>query len=544
MVLLNNNENMKAYLTRLIGQNGWLSPLRFDTFRALWLTWLIANICMWMNDVAAAWTMTSLTTSTTLIALVQTASSLPVLLLGVPSGAVADIVNRKHYFVFTQIWLAINATVLMLCLTIGTLGPYSLLLLTFTNGIGLAMRWPIFAAVVPDLVPKDSLQPALALNAIAMNTSRIVGPLVAGSIIAIAGSQYVFALNMVLSLITTAIVMRWQYQNYVPTLPGERFLGAMRVGMQHVWQSNRMRVILVRAFLFFLQSTGLIALLPVIAKDHFEGGANTFTLLLSCLGLGAIIAGSQLPLIRRRIKSSDLINYGVVVLCLASAGVVLSPNLWIATPLMMICGMAWIAVANSLTTAAQLTLPSWVRARGMSIYQMSLMGGSALGAGIWGKLASELDVTSSILISSVFGLVSLFLIRKLRIDKHAIEDLTPVCPLERPHLSNDIELRAGPVLISIEYRIDKDHLEEFKKIMGQTRKSRLRQGALSWSLFEDTEHIGKFIENFIFETWADYLRRFDRFTAEDLAMQEERHRHHLDTHPPKVTRRIASQLKD
>jgi MFS family permease len=156
---------MKAYLTRFIGQNGWLSPLRFDTFRALWLTWLIANICMWMNDVAAAWTMTSLTTSTTLIALVQTASSLPVLLLGVPSGAIADIVNRKHYFVFTQIWLAINATVLMLCLTIGTLGPYSLLLLTFTNGIGLAMRWPIFAAVVPDLVPKDSLQPALALNA-------------------------------------------------------------------------------------------------------------------------------------------------------------------------------------------------------------------------------------------------------------------------------------------------------------------------------------------------------------------------------------------
>ena len=535
---------MKAYLTRFIGQNGWLSPLRFDTFRALWLTWLIANICMWMNDVAAAWTMTSLTTSTTLIALVQTASSLPVLLLGVPSGAIADIVNRKHYFVFTQIWLAINATVLMLCLTIGTLGPYSLLLLTFTNGIGLAMRWPIFAAVVPDLVPKDSLQPALALNAIAMNTSRIVGPLAAGSIIAIAGSQYVFALNMVLSLITTAIVMRWQYQNYVPTLPGERFLGAMRVGMQHVWQSNRMRVILVRAFLFFFQSTGLIALLPVIAKDHFEGGANTFTLLLSCLGLGAIIAGSQLPHIRKRIKSSDLINYGVVILCIACAGVVLSPKLWIAAPLMMICGAAWIAVANSLTTAAQLTLPGWVRARGMSIYQMSLMGGSALGAGIWGKLASELDVTSSILMSSAFGLVSLFLIRHLRIDKHAIEDLTPVCPLERPHLSKDIELRSGPVLISIEYCIHKDHLEEFKKIMGHTRKSRLRQGALSWSLFEDAEHVGKFIENFIFETWADYLRRFDRFTAEDLAMQEERHRHHLDTHPPKVTRRIAAQLKD
>lgn len=535
---------MKTYLLRLIGQDSWLSPLRFDGFRALWLTWLIANICMWMNDVAAAWTMTSLTTSTTLIALVQTASSLPVLLLGLPSGAIADIVNRKHYFVFTQIWLAINATVLMLFLAIGTLGPYTLLLLTFTNGIGLAMRWPIFAAVVPELVPKDSLQPALALNAIAMNTSRIIGPLVAGFIIAIAGSQYVFGLNMILSLITTVIVLRWQYQNYVPTLPGERFIGAMRVGVQHVWQSNRMRIIIIRAFLFFLQSTGLIALLPVIAKDHFEGGAGTFTLLLSCLGLGAIIAGTQIPRIRKRFKSSNLVNYGVIVLCIACAGVVLAPNIWIASPLMLVCGMAWLTVANSLTTSAQLTLPGWVRARGMSIYQMSLMAGSALGAAVWGKLASELDVTSSILVSSIFGLMTLFLIRNYRIDKHAADDMTPVCPLERPYATKDIDLQAGPVVISIEYHVHKDQLEQFREVMARARKSRLRQGALSWSLFEDAEQIGKFIENFVFETWADYLRRFDRFTVQDLAMQEERQKYHIDSQPPKITRKIASRLKD
>ena len=156
-------------------------------FRSLWSVWLVANICMWMNDVAAAWTMTSLTTSATLIALVQTASSLPVLLLGIPSGALADIINRKHYFLFAQIWLATNATALMLFLAFDGLNPYLLLLLTFTNGIGLAMRWPIFAAIVPDLVPRDILPSALALNAIAMNTSRIVGPLTAGAIIAAAG---------------------------------------------------------------------------------------------------------------------------------------------------------------------------------------------------------------------------------------------------------------------------------------------------------------------------------------------------------------------
>ena len=198
-----------------------------------------------MNDVAAAWTMTSLTTSATLIALVQTASSLPVLLLGIPSGALADIINRKNYFLFAQIWLATNATALMLFLAFDALNPYLLLLLTFTNGIGLAMRWPIFAAIVPELVPRDILPSALALNAIAMNTSRIIGPLTAGAIIAAAGSKYVFALNMILSLITTIIVMRWKYQNYVSALPGERFVGAMRVGMQHAWQSNRMRTIIL-----------------------------------------------------------------------------------------------------------------------------------------------------------------------------------------------------------------------------------------------------------------------------------------------------------
>ena len=184
---------MKPLPTQTLISEGWLAPLRHTVFRSLWTVWLTANICLWMNDVAAAWTMTSLTTSATLIALVQTASSLPVLLLGVPSGALADIINRKHYFVFAQIWLATNATALMLSLVFGVLSPYLLLFLTFTNGIGLAMRWPIFAAIVPEIVPRESLSSALALNAIAMNTSRIVGPLTAGAIIAAAGSTYVFA---------------------------------------------------------------------------------------------------------------------------------------------------------------------------------------------------------------------------------------------------------------------------------------------------------------------------------------------------------------
>lgn len=533
--------NLPTQTTRT---EGWLSPLKLSVFRSMWSVWFVANICMWMNDVAAAWTMTSLTTSATLIALVQTASSLPVLLLGIPSGALADIINRKNYFVFAQIWLATNATALMLFMAFDALNPYLLLLLTFTNGIGLAMRWPIFAAIVPEIVPRDTLPSALALNAIAMNTSRIIGPLTAGAIIAAAGTKYVFALNMILSLVTTIMVMRWKYQNYVSALPGERFVGAMRVGMQYAWQSNRMRIIIARGFLFFFQSTGLIALLPVVAKDHFQGDADVFTLLLACLGLGAIIAGTQLPRVRKRIKSSNLITYALITLTISSTGVVIAPDLWMASVLMMICGAAWISVANSLTLSAQMSLPGWVRARGMSIYQMGLMGGSALGAATWGKLATEFGVVGSIVMSSIFGFLVLFFIRKHRIDKHPLEDFTPVCPLERPHPTADIDMDAGPVMISIEYQILPEKAEEFTKIMAKSRKSRLRQGALSWSLFHDAEHIGKFVEYYVFNTWADYLRRFDRFTAEDLKMQEERHHFHIEAHAPKITRRVSAAIKD
>ena len=497
---------------------------------------------MWMNDVAAAWMMTTLTTSPLLIALVQTASNLPVLLLGVPSGALADILNRKKYFVFTQVWLAINATALTVLLIFDLLDAQLLLFFTFINGIGLAMRWPVFAVIVPELVNREHLAPAVTLNGLAMNASRIIGPLIAGILIASLGSQYVFALNMFLCLITTYVVLQWKYQHFESALPGERFLGAMRLGIQYVRQSTRIRFILIRAFLFYFQASCMIALLPLLAKTHFQGSANTFTLLMSCLGLGAILAGTQLPRFRNRFNNNELANYGIVVLSLSSVCVVLVPSLWQASPLMIVYGMAWFTVANSLTVTAQFSLPSWIRARAMSFYQMSLMGGSALGAAVWGKVADHTGVVTSLNLAAVFGLASMFYIIKLVITAQDDTDLAPVCPLERPKPSKAIDHFEGPVMISIEYHIDASRLEEFKKIIHQTKVARIKQGALSWSLFSDAEHPGQVIEYFVYETWADYLRRFDRFTAADLHLQEERSKFHIDSEPPKIVRRIAIQL--
>ncbi|MBS0301292.1 MAG: MFS transporter, partial [Proteobacteria bacterium] len=214
-----------------------LAPLYQPVFRMLWLTWLVANTCMWMNDVATAWLMTTLTSSPALVALVQTASTLPVFLLGLPSGALADILDRRRYFMATQFWVAGVAIVLCLAVLAGGLNAYLLLALTFANGIGMAMRWPVFSAIVPELVNRHQLPAALALNGIAMNASRIIGPLLAGAIIAGAGSAWVFVLNALLSLIAGFTIMRWRRQPTPNPLGRERLYSAMRVGLQFVRES-------------------------------------------------------------------------------------------------------------------------------------------------------------------------------------------------------------------------------------------------------------------------------------------------------------------
>lgn len=523
---------------------GWLSPLRHATFRSLWLVWLSANICMWMNDVTAAWVMTFLTDSATLIALVQTASSLPVLLLGVPSGALADILNKKSYFIFTQIWLTINASILFFLALFNLLNPYLLLFLTFTNGVGLAMRWPIFSSIVPNLVPKNVLPPALALNGIAMNLSRIFGPLIAGVIISFAGPEFVFATNVFISLISTIWILKWRYEHSISALPPERLFSAMRLGVQFALQTNQIRFVLLRAFCFYFQSSGILALLPIIAKSNLNGGANTFTLLLSFLGVGAIFSGYLLPKLRIRFNTTQLSNYGVFVLAISAIGLAFSRSTYVAAVMSFFCGMAWMCIANSLTTSAQLSLPNWVRARGMSLYQIGLMTGSALGAASWGLITDYANVTIGLLASGIFGLLVLIFIHKTFIHNFLSDESLPICPLERPPSNSSVNPAAGPVMISIEYHVPKNNIPEFKVVMKEIRQSRKRQGCISWSLFRDAENTEIYTENFTFFNWGDYLRRFDRFTSSDLALHERRDLLQKNNQQPIIKRRVGFPIDD
>jgi MFS family permease len=518
-----------------------LSPLKGPVFRGLWFAWLAANLTMWMNDVAAAWLMTSLTTSPVMVALVQTASTLPVFLLGLPSGALADILDRRRYFAATQLWVAVNALLLAGLSLTGHLTAPLLLLLTFSNGVGLAMRWPVFAAIVPQVVPRAELPAALALNGIAMNLSRVVGPVGAGALLAAISPAAVFVLNAVLALAAFVLILRWKSVPRTSALPGERFVGAMRVGLNFALQSPRLKVVLLRVFLFFLQSTALMALLPLVARGLHGGGAATFTVMLSCVGAGAIAAALYFPRWRERFSRDQFVRIGTLAHAALSCLIVLVPEIWVALPAMVVLGMAWISVANSLAIAAQMAMPDWVRARGMSIFQVALMGGAAAGSLLWGQVAALLDVRGAVLGAAAFGAVALLLTRKLSVDGGADLDFSPAPTRSGPEPAQAVAAEDGPVMVTLEYQIDPARAQAFADVMQRTRRARLRQGALSWGLFRDVAVPGRYVEYFVDENWLEHQRRLERFTAFDAGLREERLAFHIGTEPPVLRRYVADE---
>lgn len=517
-----------------------LGPLRLPVYRMLWLVWFAANTSMWMNDVAAAWLMTSLAPTPLWVALVQAASTLPVFLLALPSGALADIVDRRRFLMLTQFWLAGIAGVICAAVLLDVMTAPLLLLLTFANGIGMAMRWPVFAAILPEVLPRPLLPQGLTLSGIAMNGSRIVGPLVAGAIIAGAGSAWVFVLNVVLSLAAAVTVMRWRREHRESPLGRERLGSAMRVGLQFVRQSKRMRGVLLRISLFFFHSTAIMALLPLLARALPGGSAGTFTVLLASMGSGAILAALFMPRLRQWLPGPRLVYGGTVVQALCAVTLSYATSLYVAVPAMMVSGMAWITAANAMSVAAQMSLPDWVRARGMSIFQMSLMGATAAGAAVWGQIATVYGIHDALIVSAISSVLLMTLAVRLTPDRGTEEDLTPSNVLKVPDLPHPP--RPGRIMVRIEYLIDPSRSAEFRDVMEATRRSRLQQGALDWQLLHDLNEPRRYVEQIVDETWTEHLRRFDRVTAADTLLRDTRMLFHVGGEPPRVTRYLVEVM--
>jgi predicted MFS family arabinose efflux permease len=511
------------------------SPFKARTYRRLWGVWLIANLCMWMNDVTAAWIMTSIASSPVWVALVQTAATLPIFFLALPSGALADGLDRRKYLIAIQAWVAAVACVLAFLKFMDFLTPPALLALLFANGIGLAMRWPLFSAILPGLVGKEQLPAALGLNSVAMNVSRIVGPLIAGVIIGFAGSTWVFVVNAMLSVAAALIVAKWEHEHKPHPLGRESVIHSTRVGVQYVLQSSPLKNALLRVWIYFFGSSGLVAMLPLVARGIRSDGAEVFSMLLAAMGIGAIVSMTVLPRLIKRYSRDALILRAALLQAGAMLTVAQTDSLWLVLPAMVVHGMTSIAIANTLTVSFQISLPDWVRARGMSAYFMTMMGAVACGAAFWGKMASWSTVSMSVTVAATLGLAILAAVMRIRPDSGPIGDLSPRKIFEPP--KHPEPPARGHILISIEYLVDPASADEFRKLMiDEGRASRLRQGAISWKLLRDLNNSGRFLEITTERSWIDHLRRFDRITGVDADLHDRKMRYHIGSEPPRIAR--------
>ncbi|MEC3768787.1 MFS transporter [Cupriavidus sp. SS-3] len=387
-------------------------PLRNRRFSVLWSVWVAANVCVWMCDVAAAWLMTTLTDSKTLVALVQTATALPAFLLALPGGALADQVDRRRWFLVTLLCTAATTTALAVVTYTDTLNTPLLLALVFAGGVGAALRWPAFSALLPEVVSRPELPQAMALHGLAVHGGRVGGPLVAGLFLAMWGGASVFFLGALLSLTSALVIWKWDYEGPPRKRRTVRFPQAIRAGLRYAWRSCRLRAATVRIWVLFTTVTALMALLPLLARAYGIGSAMVYTTLLACVGAGAMTAVMVLPRLRARFGSQRIVTEGSLVLGMAIAGVGLAPHAWLAAPILLICGAGWIAIGNSLNVSAQLALPDRLRARGMAVFFMAAMGGGASGAAAFGALADHIGVRAALLVLALMTFALACLMRR------------------------------------------------------------------------------------------------------------------------------------
>jgi MFS family permease/quinol monooxygenase YgiN len=515
-----------------------LTPLQFAPFRGIWLSWLTVMLGYWMNEIAAAWTMTSLTRDALWVALVPASGTLPIFLFATLAGALADLVDRRSIVLVCQVIAAIASFALFALLKMSLLSPGLLIGVLLAHGMSFAFRFPSFAAAVSESAPREEIPKAIALNTMATNIARVAGPIVAGGLLAFADAGWVFLFNGVLSLAVVAGLKLWPKTSRASGLPAERLFGAVRLGFRFVRASPAVLAAVNKAAFFFFFSVVALALMPVLAKTRFAGSASTYSLLMVAFGAGAVFTSLRFAWLRSRWSTNRLWRWASEANISACAVFALAPNIPIALVAAVIAGGSWMCVASSMQIAAQSALPPWVRARGIAVHQTAVMGASAAGAIAWGSVASHFGVTAAFMLAAVVGMaLTAALLRKQVGDVAAAHAELAGLDLAG-ELSFPISPEQGPVVIAITFRVAVDQQKKFLALSRESRASRLRHGAISWTLLRDPNDAELFIEHFIFESWADRLRQLDHASQADEELRQRKRA--LCVEPPSISRWIAA----
>lgn len=506
--------NMAAAQAALLG------PLQGRVFRAIWIATVASNIGTWMQEVGAAWLMTTLTPDPFMVAMVQAATALPIFLFALPAGALADMVDRRRLLLTVQAGMLVVAAALAALSGAGLVTPWPLLACTFLLGLGAAFSAPAWQAVTPELVPPAQLTAAVALNSLGINVARAIGPALGGLLVALYGPALAFALNALSFVGVLIILYRWRRAPTAHGLPAERFLAAMRAGVRYARRAPPLRVVLVRAGAFFLFASALWALLPSVARGPLQLGAGGFGLLLGAVGLGAVLGASQLPALQRVVSTNQRVALASVLLAACTTGLALVQHLGLALGLMLLTGVAWILALSTLNVAAQGAAPAWVRGRVLATYLMVLFGGMALGSALWGQIAQIWGSATALLSAALGQILALLLSARYRLTDGPGADNAPSGHWPAPLVDDQVQPDQGPVLVTIEYRVDPALHAEFTSLARALGQARRRDGAFSWYLLRDAADPQRIVETFMTESWLEHLRQHERITEADRALQE------------------------
>ena len=474
-----------------------------------------------MHLVAVGWLMTTLTSSVTLIALVQTAIAVPTLVLALPGGALADMVDRRRMIIATQAWQVVTAAALAIVTLTDVATPGLVLALTLALGVGAALGLPVFWAITPEIVGRAELPAALALNSAGVTLAQAVGPALGGLLVASAGAGVVFLLNAGSFLVVVGVITAWRRTPSVSALPREHVVEAVRAGLRYVRNAPPLQVVLVRTAAHAFCYSVLPALLVVAARTRLDVGAAGYGVLFGCFGAGGAIGAVLLTRVRAHISTDRLMVLAGTTLAAALVALGTLRSFAALLPVMVLGGAGSVMVMSSLNIAVQSVLPDWVRGRGLALQLLTFQAALAAGAVCWGAMAANVSVSAA-LIAAAAAMVGAHVVSALAGLRLAIADdvdLAPASWLE-PQFVLEPDPSDGPILIEIEYRIALEQTPEFLEAMRQLRRTRRRDGAIQWSIYQDLSDPERHVESFLVRSWAEHERAHERAVQSDRAAIE------------------------
>jgi MFS family permease/quinol monooxygenase YgiN len=512
-------------------------------FRSLWIASVASNIGSTMHDVGAAWLMTELAPTPLLVSLIQTSGTLPIFMFSLFSGVLADIIPRRTLLLVTQAWMSLCAMAFAFLTLSHLMHPWSLLALNFAMAIGAAFNIPPWQSLTSDIVDRDHLKQAVVLQSAGSNIARSIGPAIGGIAVSFLGPGWVFALNGASFIGIIAVLLAWKPVVKKSRLPAERFFTALRVGVQYVRNSQELQNILIRTALFVLGAIAAISLLPLLVKERLHEGPKVLGLLLGLNGVGAV--GMAIWLKHLKIKPDDELTFGTIAYGTAIMLLAWTHDLIPYCVAMLLAGAGWMMANSTLNTATQLSSPAWVKARAVSMQQLTFYGSIAIGSLWWGFAATRIHTHNALSFAAIFLFVGLVAAKVTKLS-HAFEiNVDKAVFMQEPEVDHHhaIPLDHGPVMVTVEYRINEGCHADFEADMQQIKNVRARTGALRWELFCDAADRNRYIEIFFSETWADHLREHERTTLGDKKLQERVNSYHTLNERPKVSHYIYDTRK-